>query len=309
MSQQQPEILIISDRLRDMDPIHQFLEQKQYSVELLYDVKELKKLKDLKSPSLCLVDLSMNDLANSPVHRWIHTHSQVEIVGLCERLLADYAKKEVKYGYLADYLIINPQYDIGRLEFIIQRLLENRMMRQSVANIHAQLDNLESRFLKKSTDFENIGKEITALREQLHTIEHYSRPIQPRNPKVLIASSNKEIVSYLSDILTSVGYQSDFVTTGDMVVSTIQDQPPHLVLMDVNLKSLNGLEVLSRLKKDPRTANIPVLIVTDNATEDLVLEAKQFSIEGFLTPPFHASALSQRIQEVFFRQVTKVGLS
>ncbi len=71
----------------------------------------------------------------------------------------------------------------------------------------------------------------------------------------------------------------------------------------MNTKGLNGFETVSQLQKDRDTAKIPVMILSDAPTEEMVLKARNARVEGFLTPPFHPAMLSERIQNIFFQQM------
>jgi|GEM_PF-5088591 len=307
MPLQSEDILLIAENANDVRPIHQFLENKKYQVNTLIDVTDFSGLPELESASVILVDLSMKTSTHIPVYRWLHAHTQGEIIGLCERLLADFAKTEIKSGFLADYLIINPQYDIGRIEFMIKRIMETRKMRQASVAVKERLDQLEETLSSGTGEFETVQSEIQILREHMKTISKIVDPGEARTPKVLIASEKENTKQHLMDVLKSAGYLTTFVSSGEEAVNTAREHHPHLIFMDVNTSGLNGFEAINMLRRDRDTAHIPVMLVSDNATEEIVLKAKQAQVDGFLTLPTRQSILSERIRDIFFREVARVA--
>lgn len=301
------EILLIAERANDVRPIHQFLENKKYQVNTLIDATDFTGLPELASASIILVDLSMKTRTHTPVYRWLHTHTQGEIIGLCERMLADFAKKEVKSGYLADYLIINPQYDIGRIEFMIQRITETNRVRQASTAVRERLKNLEQTVTSGKGDLGIIQSELQVLQEHIKTISSVTEPAEPRVPKVLIASQKENTKQHLSEVLKSEGYSTTAVSSGEDAVNMARQQLPSLIFMDVDTQGLNGFEAVNMLQRHHETARIPIMIVSDNATEEIVLRAKQAQVDGFLTLPIQQTLLSQRIRDIFFREVAKVA--
>ncbi len=303
MSLHDEEILIISDRASDISPIQKFLEVKKYNFQVMLDVKELSRLPELEAASICLLDLSMKTKSREPMHRWVYTHTNAEIIGLCERMLADYAKKEVKQGYLTDYLIINPQYDIGRLEFMLRRIAETKQIRLAVTALDERARHLEKSLKAGEENPNQALREVDVMREHIRTLTENTEPVRPRTPRVLIATDNNTIKQHLIKTLQTGGYLVTEVPTGEDAVNKARTEQPNLILLDVNTKGLNGFEAVNLLKKDRDTAKIPVMILSEAPTEEMVLKAKHARVEGFLTPPFHPAVLSERIQNIFFQQM------
>lgn len=73
------------------------------------------------------------------------------------------------------------------------------------------------------------------------------------------------------------------------------DTPPDLILLDLDLPYLSGLEVLEALRSDPASQKIPVIIVTGSADEEANDRCRSIGIEGLLTKPFKGEHLIQAI--------------
>lgn len=86
--------------------------------------------------------------------------------------------------------------------------------------------------------------------------------------------------------------------SGESALAFIQRAPvlPDLVLLDINLPGIQGLDVLIRLKSDKRTARIPVVPLTSSRVEDEVLKAWESQIAGYLHKPVNAVAFEHVAQ-------------
>ena len=86
---------------------------------------------------------------------------------------------------------------------------------------------------------------------------------------ILIVEDNEKNRKLERDVLQFHGYQTVEAETGEEGVRLAQTSPPALVLMDIQLPGINGIEALGQLRADPRTRGIPVIAVTASAmTQD-----------------------------------------
>ena len=83
--------------------------------------------------------------------------------------------------------------------------------------------------------------------------------------QVLVVEDNEKNMKLLEDLLRASGYRTLAATTGDRAIELASEHQPDLVLMDIRLPDIDGVEALSRLRADERTASIPVLAVTAQA--------------------------------------------
>ncbi len=70
-----------------------------------------------------------------------------------------------------------------------------------------------------------------------------------------------------------------------------------LILMDITLKSENGLDLVSRLRENPRYLDLPVIVVTEHAKSDFVLRAKELQVRSFIRKPIEKAVFIQRLEE------------
>jgi CheY-like chemotaxis protein len=92
------------------------------------------------------------------------------------------------------------------------------------------------------------------------------------------------------------GYRMVKASNGREALERIGEQLPQLVLMDVMMPEINGLTVLARLRADPATKSLPVIIMTANAQRFTREEAEAAGVSAFLTKPFSPTQLMSEIR-------------
>jgi two-component system, cell cycle response regulator DivK len=96
--------------------------------------------------------------------------------------------------------------------------------------------------------------------------------------QVLIAEDNEKSMKLFRDVLRAKGYRTLEATTGGEALGLATEHAPDLVLMDIQLPDLDGVQALHRLRANPRTATIPVLALTAQAMRG---DRERFLAEGF----------------------------
>jgi two-component system cell cycle response regulator DivK len=96
--------------------------------------------------------------------------------------------------------------------------------------------------------------------------------------RVLVVEDNAVSMKLFRDVLLATGYRTLEATTGRQAVELAVEHAPDLVLMDIQLPDIDGVEALSRLRANERTASIPVLAVTAQAMQG---DQERFLAAGF----------------------------
>ena len=96
--------------------------------------------------------------------------------------------------------------------------------------------------------------------------------------RILVVEDNAMNMKLFRDVLVAKGYRALEATTGGEAIALATEHAPDLVLMDIQLPDLDGVEALRRLRTDARTAAIPVLAVTAQAMGG---DRERFLAEGF----------------------------
>ncbi len=113
---------------------------------------------------------------------------------------------------------------------------------------------------------------------------------------ILIVDDNPVNLRLLVQILTARGYKVRPVPNGQLAISTSQASPPDLILLDINMPYIDGYEVCRILKKDPKTAAIPVIFIS--AYNNAIDKVKAFEVGGvdYIPKPFQIEEVLVRVK-------------
>lgn len=120
--------------------------------------------------------------------------------------------------------------------------------------------------------------------------------------RVLVVDDSEVLRKIVGFNLSKEGFTVEEAKDGVEALEKMKSQKPDLVILDIMMPNLNGFEVLRRMRSDPETSGIPVIMLTAKGGENDAKTALQYGANGFLTKPFSPLKL---IEEV--RRVTKCG--
>ncbi|MDO3639015.1 SpoIIE family protein phosphatase [Mycolicibacterium arseniciresistens] len=114
--------------------------------------------------------------------------------------------------------------------------------------------------------------------------------------RVLVADDNADMREYLTSLLQSAGYAVSTVMDGAQALDAVRADPPDLLISDVMMPRLDGLELLAALRGDQRTAALPVLLLSARAGQEASIEGLQAGADDYLVKPFAAAELLARVR-------------
>jgi two-component system cell cycle response regulator DivK len=103
--------------------------------------------------------------------------------------------------------------------------------------------------------------------------------------QILVVEDNEKNMKLFRDVLLAAGYRPLEATTGEEAVAVAAEHSPDLVLMDIQLPDIDGIEALGRLRADGRTASLPVLALTAQAMEGDRERFLAAGFDGYLSKP------------------------
>lgn len=118
----------------------------------------------------------------------------------------------------------------------------------------------------------------------------------PQLPRVLIAEDNPQGAELLEAFLADTEYEVKIAADGDATLRLVKDWQPDLILLDVMMPRISGFEVCKRLKANPATRGIVVLMVTALDQPHDIDRAVEAGTNDFLTKPINKTELIRRIQ-------------
>lgn len=124
--------------------------------------------------------------------------------------------------------------------------------------------------------------------------------------KILVIEDSADIRELLQFNLSREGYEVYTAMTGEegLVLARVHD--PVLILLDLVLPGIRGLEVCKRLKREPRTESIPIIMLTAKSEETDIVLGLEMGADDYVTKPFGIKELAARIRTVLRRTLNPV---
>ena len=121
--------------------------------------------------------------------------------------------------------------------------------------------------------------------------------------RILVVEDEQDIAGLIKHTLERQGeVQVDIVGAGDVALRTITDAPPDLVILDLNLPVLSGIEVCRILRSRPATARLPVIMLTARTSESDRVAGLDLGADDYVTKPFSLRELAARVRAVLRRR-------
>ena len=118
---------------------------------------------------------------------------------------------------------------------------------------------------------------------------------------VLVVDDERDILELVKYNLDKEGYQVTVVGTGEDALAAARAKLPDIVILDLMLPGVDGLEVCRRLKGDPKTRNIPIVMLSAKGDEADVVTGLELGASDYVTKPFSPRVLTARIRAVLRR--------
>jgi len=120
--------------------------------------------------------------------------------------------------------------------------------------------------------------------------------------KILIVEDDLDILNLLRYYFQYDGYETHTAKDGGHAIDLIQEAQPDLVLLDLMLPEMSGLEVCKRIKANPVTAGIPVIMLTAKGEEEDRISGFELGADDYVVKPFSPKELLLRVKAVMRRQ-------
>lgn len=125
--------------------------------------------------------------------------------------------------------------------------------------------------------------------------------------RILVVDDERHIVRLVQVNLERQGYQVLTAYDGVECLEKARAEKPDLIILDVMMPRMDGFEALQRLKTDPETSIIPVIMLTARAQDRDVLQGYQYGADLYLTKPFSPLELISLVKRVFESQDEEPG--
>ncbi len=122
------------------------------------------------------------------------------------------------------------------------------------------------------------------------------------NHNILIVEDEESLLKLESILLTAKGYRVTGASDGSEALEALRKEKPDLVLLDVMLPRLDGFEVCKKIKSNPETRSVPVVMLTSLKSREDYTKAVGAGADAYLTKPFKALQLVETIQSILERE-------
>jgi DNA-binding response OmpR family regulator len=125
--------------------------------------------------------------------------------------------------------------------------------------------------------------------------------------RALVVEDDADIAHSLKHNLEREGFVAQIASDGEAGLKAALGNPPDLVILDLNLPGLDGLEICRRLKKDPATAGVPVVMLTARVAEADKISGLDLGADDYVTKPFSVREFLARVRAVMRRYEKEAG--
>ena len=124
--------------------------------------------------------------------------------------------------------------------------------------------------------------------------------------RILVAEDESDIAEVLRYNLTREGFEVEVCERGDNALEAIRTSPPALVLLDLQLPGLNGLDLMKIVRRDQQLADLPVIMVTAKGEEVDRIVGLELGADDYITKPFSPRILIARTRAIVRRSTSEV---
>ena len=123
----------------------------------------------------------------------------------------------------------------------------------------------------------------------------------PDKATILLVDDDNVIRVLVEKSLAREGYEVLSCETGEQALEIAQSKPPSLIILDLMLPGIDGLQVCRKLKSIPKTENIPIIMLTARNEEADIVTGLELGADDYVTKPFSGAVLAARVRRILRR--------
>lgn len=120
--------------------------------------------------------------------------------------------------------------------------------------------------------------------------------------EILVVDDEEDILELVTFNLTREGHVVRCAASGEEALESIKNKPPHLIILDLMLPGIDGLDVTREIRRDHRTEDIPIIMLTARGEEADIVTGLELGADDYVTKPFSPRVLSARVKTVLRRK-------
>ncbi len=120
--------------------------------------------------------------------------------------------------------------------------------------------------------------------------------------KILVVDDFSTMRRIIKNLLRDLGFQNiTEADDGKTALPILKQGGIEFLVTDWNMPGMTGIELIGEVRKDPKLAHIPILMVTAEAKREQIIAAAQAGVNGYVVKPFTATVLKEKIEKIFER--------
>lgn len=123
--------------------------------------------------------------------------------------------------------------------------------------------------------------------------------------KVLLADDEEDIKTSIRIFLTTLGYEVDTAYDGLDAIDKAVSNKPDVMLLDIMMPLMDGINVCKKLKASPQTADIKIIMLSAATTKEFYLMAKEAGATDFIVKPFEYDTLKKAVEKAAEEKINK----
>ena len=125
------------------------------------------------------------------------------------------------------------------------------------------------------------------------------------NERILVVDDEEDVLELIRYNLDKNGYKVVTATSGEEAITEARGKTPDLIILDLMLPGIDGLEVCRKLKSDVKTERIPVIMLTAKGEETDIVTGLELGADDYVTKPFSPKVLIARLRRILHRTVSR----
>lgn len=120
--------------------------------------------------------------------------------------------------------------------------------------------------------------------------------------QILIVDDEAQIHTVIGKLLIKEGYEIADAFSAEEAFQKIEEKKPDLIILDIMMPKISGIEVCNRLKSDPKTRDILILMLSAKDAQNDRIEGLTHGADDFVSKPFHLRSLVRKIQHMLAKK-------
>ena len=122
---------------------------------------------------------------------------------------------------------------------------------------------------------------------------------------ILIVDDEEDVLELIRFNLSKEGYGTETAGSGEEALAKVKIKIPDLILLDLMLPGIDGLEICKRVKADSKTEHVPIIMITAKGEETDIVTGLELGADDYVTKPFSPKVLVARVRRILHRNVSR----